>query len=298
MQERFEYEARETCICGERLAPNAGTVTKSFARGEVRFLRCSACGSWCQSPMIAPKAIARWFESEDYTGSARGPGIGYADYAADELNRVAEARGRYERDLAPLLKPRSKVLEVGCATGSLLSVLREHGHTVSGVDVSSNFVRAAKSLHGLEVQLGDFMDIRLPAHPYDAVLAMGTVSNLHDLPRALARVRELLAPGGFIVFNFPDADSAWVRLLYRERFWMFTPSVRTFMTTRGCAAALSRAGFRSVVISADRQRPSLRKLLHHGRAGMALRALSRVGLANARAPFAFPVPSVRLVVAS
>ena len=193
--------------------------------------------------------------------------------------------------------PRSHVLEIGCATGSLLAVIREHGHEVSGIDLSPTFAAAARRLHDLDVKAGDFLDTEFPAGYFDAVLAMGTVSNFREFRACMDRVRVVLKPGGFVLFNFPAADSRWVRLLYKERFWMFTPSVTTFMTVRGCTQALRRAGFASAKVSNDRQRPSLRKLLHHGKADVLLPALKAIGMADALVPFAFPVPSVRLVVA-
>jgi SAM-dependent methyltransferase len=294
---RFEFEPRSECVCGSPLANGRHAVTKAFAAGDVRFTACPSCGSWCQSPIVSAQTLARWIDSQEYQGSRERPGVAYADYAADENNRIVEARGRYARDLAPILKPGSRVLEIGCASGSLLSVIRSHGHPVTGVDLSASFAQAAKSLHDLKVRVGDFLDLELPLRHFDAVLAIGTVSNFRDLARCLARCRELLAPGGALVFNFPDADSRWVRLVYRDRSWMFTPSVSTFMTARGCIGAVSRAGFEGIRVAQDVQRPSLRKLLHHGRAGFLLRAMAGAGLADARLPIALPAPSVRLLIA-
>jgi SAM-dependent methyltransferase len=294
---RFEFEPRSECVCGAPLANAGRAVTKAFAAGEVRFAACPSCGSWCQSPIVSARTLARWIDSEEYRGSPGKPGIAYADYAADEANRVAESHGRYARDLAPLLRPGSRVLEIGCASGSLLSVIRGHGHQVTGVDLSASFAQAAKARHDLEVRVGDFLDLELPLRHFDALLAIGTVGNFRDPARCLARCRELLAPGGALVFNFPDADSRWVRLLYRDRFWMFTPSVSTFMTARGCIGAVSRAGFEGIRVARDRQRPSLRKLLHHGKAGFLLPLVAWTGLGDAGLPVALPAPAVRLLVA-
>lgn len=80
---------------------------------------------------------------------------------------------------------------------------------------------------------------------------------------------------------------------------MFTPSMLTFMSTRGCRAALARSGFGTVAVTNDVQRPSLRKLAHHGRADrlLHLAAVCAPRIEEARLPFSIPVPTVRLVVA-
>ena len=297
MSGRFEFESRAQCFCGASLANSPRRVLKHFAWGDVAFECCADCGSWCQSPMITADSLQQWFDSEDYQGSQRRSGIAYANYAADEANRVLESRGRYARDLGPLLKANSKVLEIGCATGSLLSVIRSHGHEVMGIDLSAKFAAGARELYGLDVVIGDVLRAALPEQGFDAVVAMGTIVNFRDLNRTFERICGLLKPGGVLVFNFPDASSAWVRLIYRQRFWMYTPSVVNFPTAKGCTAALARSGFSQTRLSNDTQQPSLRKLLHHGKLFLPLKALSAMGLADAPIPFAFPVPTVRLVSA-
>jgi SAM-dependent methyltransferase len=272
-------------------------VTKRFEQGDVSFVRCLECGSWCQSPVVTEQTLARWIDSADYQGSGSKPGIAYANYQADEANRIVEARGRYAHDLDKLLRPQSKVLEVGCATGSLLAAIRDHGHEVLGVDLSEKFVASAKSLYGLDVRLGDVLRTELMPGSFDAVISIGTIGNFRSLGAILQKFKALLRPGGFVLLNFADADSLWVRLLYRDRFWMFTPSASVFLSARGCLAALRRAGFTEVIITNDMQQPSLRKLIHHAKVGFFLPALSALGIAEKPVPFRFPIPTVRLVLA-
>ena len=69
------------------------------------------------------------------------------------------------------------------------------------------------------------------------------------------------------------------------------------MTQRGCLQAMELAGYAVARITADRQRPSLRKLMQHGGMRFMLPALGALGLADAGLPFAIPAPSVRLVTA-
>ena len=247
--------------------------------------------------MVSMASLACWFDSEEYQGSHSSPGVAYTNYSKDEAHRVAEARIRYQRDLAPLLLRRSRILEVGCATGSLLSVLRDEGHQVTGIDLSERFIRAARALYGLDVILGDFMTIPLPEASFDAIVLMGTVSNLRFLNDSLKRMRKLLRRGGVLIFNFSNADSVWVRVFYREGFWMFTPSAPTFMTVRGCTTVLANAGFNKVSIRNDLQRPSFRKLLHHGKADFLLPVINALSLADAALPLAIPMPTIKLVIA-
>jgi len=295
---RFEYEARTACICGETLEGASQIITNTLVQGTVRFVRCERCGSWCQSPQITQSSLALWFDSPDYQGRGSTPGRIYYDYLADEESRLHEAEGRYERDLKRDLVPGARVLELGCATGSLLSVLRRHGHDVVGVDLSARFVEAARKLYGLHVISGDLLDVTLPHERFDAIILFGTMGNLQRLHTYLLRFRELLAPAGILLFNFADAGSFTARHVYRSRFWMFTPSVNSFMSGDGCRIAMERAGFTIQTMRTDHQQPSLQKLLNHSGLRWGVPILKRLGMAGVILPVPLPIPSIRLVKAT
>jgi SAM-dependent methyltransferase len=202
---------------------------------------------------------------------------------------------RYQRDIKPFLKSRSRVLEVGCASGTLLSVLREAGHEVFGVDLSSRFAYMAKRLYGIDVVVGDFASMTWPTSQIDAVLLLGTISNLQNLPFALDCIRAMLKPNGILIFNYPDASS-FVAKLYGDQFWMFAPSVMSFMTVAGCCDVLSKHGFHVGRARYDVQRPSLGKLMRHAKLNYVLSIFPQKWLSSPL-PLAIPVPGVRLVLA-
>lgn len=297
MNRSLEFQIRTHCICGALFGLDNPKITKSFTWGEVSFLRCFGCGTWCQVPVISTRVLSEWFDSDEYQGSSTSNGVAYLNYLADEDNRILEARYRYKRDFAQLLKPNSRVLEIGCATGSLLSVFRENGHQVWGIDLSARFARASQSIHGLDVMHGDFLDKSILQESFDLIIAMGTISNFADINSVLHRAKELLRPGGVLVFNFPDASSFLVKMVYRSNFWMFTPSAATFMTKQGCQIALGRAGFAKFEICSDYQRPSWGKLLHHGKLDTLMGVLEIFKLDDKLMPFPIRVPTVKLVVA-
>lgn len=294
----FEYVERSSCVCDAKLSTARRTLERSSPWGAVHFRQCESCGSWCQSPEISSRSLAAWYDSDEYQGSAERRGTIYANYRADEPERLAEARSRYRRDLQPRLAASgARVLEIGCATGSLLAAVREAGHEVTGVDLSQRFADAARELHGLDVHVGDIVDLVLPPASFDMVVMLGTISNLANLGAALGRIRALLAPRGSLAFNFPAADSLVARL-YGGRYWMFAPSVSTFLTECGCRQALAAAGLSWEQCRTDRQMPSVRKLLLHAGLGGLLRASARLGLDRAAPLAPLPIPGVRLVWAT
>lgn len=285
----FEYAPVPDCVCGRSLSAAVRSVTKETPAGPVHFLRC-ACGSWIQSPAITADSLTRWYDSPEYQARGAGP---YLHYARGEAARRSEAVARYERDLATRLRPGSRVLEVGCATGSFLWALRAAGHDALGLDISDAFAAQARA-DGLDVRTSDFRGFEAPDASLDAIVLLGTIANLQDLPEHLSKARRLLRPDGLLYFNAPVAD-AWVGRLYGTRLWMFTPSMAQFCSTTGLEAALRRAGFGVERLRGDRQRPTVSKVM--GQSGLrALYPLARaLGVAEWSPPVSLPAPGVVVV---
>ncbi len=291
ISQAFTYIERRTCVCGRPLEPADPVIERTFAWGNVRFVNCQLCFSWIQSPQISVESLTSWYDSEDYQSAGANKDGAYLDYGSEEQQRREEARGRFCRDLATILSPGSRVLEVGCASGSLLSVIGDAGHEVYGIDLSVKFAEQARSLYGIPVEGGDFLAYQGMGEPFDLIMMLGTVSNLQDAEKHLAHASRLLKPDGWLYFNMPVANSLIARL-YGKNYWMFAPSVTNFFTQQGIRAALDRAGFRIVKVRHDRQMPTVSKLLGHARLQWVYPLAMRLGVTRLTAPFSLPIPGI------
>jgi SAM-dependent methyltransferase len=99
-----------------------------------------------------------------------------------------------------------RVLDVGCASGRLPACIKEHGYAhVMGVDPSPACADAARRLYGVDVVAGTVQDCGLPERSFDAVSMIGVLEHMVDLSDALDGVARLLAPGGVLYLEVPDA---------------------------------------------------------------------------------------------
>lgn len=294
---RFSYVNVKACICGAALRDQGRVVSKQVAWGEVAFRHCVDCGSFIQSPQVAGESLAAWYDSPEYHGGGGRAGSVYHDYIGDEGPRLIEAEARVDNDLVPLLPEMGgRVLEIGCATGSLLKTLADRGHSVLGIDLSASFSEYGRERYGIDIRCADFMEVDLPSGGFDLVVLLGTLSNLQACRQSLVRIHSLLAPGGRVFANFPAADSLPARL-YGSRFWMFTPSVSSFMSRSGARALFSATGFNDIRMRMDRQRPSLGKLLQHAKLAPLIGLIERLFGTGARLPFPLPIPGIVSVTA-
>ena len=92
----------------------------------------------------------------------------------------------------------SRVLEVGCGGGGLALAISQLGYQVDAIDP-----RAPVGAIFHTVSLEEFSD----PGPFDAVLANLALHHIPDLGGALAKIRQLLRPGGRLIVN----ELAWDR---------------------------------------------------------------------------------------
>jgi SAM-dependent methyltransferase len=108
--------------------------------------------------------------------------------------------------IAGFLAANSRVLEIGCATGRLLALLREAGFgNIQGLDPSPGCARAAWELYGVPVLVGSLFNIPAAAASFDCVILIGVLEHVEDVRGALNHVRNVLSSNGRVYAEVPDA---------------------------------------------------------------------------------------------
>ena len=118
-----------------------------------------------------------------------------------------DARGRLTLDLLDRLgvRPPDRIIDVGCGWGTTLLALEKRGYTATGADISrqalAHLDRPDRSL----VELDLTAPLCLPPtwEPFDAALALDVIEHIDDDRSALARLAQLVRPGGRVVVSVP-----------------------------------------------------------------------------------------------
>jgi 2-polyprenyl-3-methyl-5-hydroxy-6-metoxy-1,4-benzoquinol methylase len=145
----------------------------------------------------------------------------------------AQVRALYEHDLREIWDPRIapqvwnqhhnqletclsvvgaamglRILDVGCAQGTLALLLGERGHEVWAVDIRQEFLDYAASRHErgrVHFVRGDALDLQF-AEQFDVIFANQVVEHIVYPGRLFASARRLLTPGGRLVVTTPNYD--------------------------------------------------------------------------------------------
>jgi ubiquinone/menaquinone biosynthesis C-methylase UbiE len=127
------------------------------------------------------------------------------DDQPDHGLRDPHLREAWKRLLLPQLPPApAMIADLGCGTGSLTVLLAAAGHTVTGLDIAPQMIRAARAkaaAAGVSAQfaISDAAAPPLPADRFDAVLARHVLWAMPDTDAVLDRWTRLLKPGGTLV---------------------------------------------------------------------------------------------------
>jgi 2-polyprenyl-3-methyl-5-hydroxy-6-metoxy-1,4-benzoquinol methylase len=101
-----------------------------------------------------------------------------------------------------------RILDVGCAQGTLALKLAERGHHVTAVDLRPQFLDYARSrlTHGtVEFIAANVLEDEMPGG-HDLVFANQIIEHLVYPALLLERLGRLLKPGGRLVVTTPNAD--------------------------------------------------------------------------------------------
>jgi SAM-dependent methyltransferase len=188
-------------VCPDR-AHAAERLLRPFARGEVDFVQCPACGLLFR---------------ETFPGSAELDAIYDAAYAEEAISAGAtnQASGEYATGvyadfmLSRFLRPGMAVLDFGAGTGALVERLRSAGMRADGFEFSDPARAHCRRELGFDL-IGDVSAIA-PA-TYDVVCMIEVIEHLTDLTGTLTRLHAALRPGGRLLVTTPNRSGWRARL--------------------------------------------------------------------------------------
>ncbi|MGC2404284.1 MAG: class I SAM-dependent methyltransferase [Acidobacteriaceae bacterium] len=167
-----------------------------------RILRCPSCGLHYRSFRPENEELSRLYRAADDSR-----------YEAEMPNRWRTAH-RHKRIIDRYVSGKGDLLDVGCASGAFLRLMRDAGWNVEGIEPSESQFRRAVNL------LGDSTIIRQCmlqgaslSKDYDLITLWDVLEHVTEPAAFLQLASSHLKSGGHLVLNVPQADSFIARLL-------------------------------------------------------------------------------------
>ncbi len=97
-----------------------------------------------------------------------------------------------------------KILEAGCATGSLCNYLDDSGFSPTGIDASSSMIKKAKALNSnIDYQVANILDLPFDNEVFDAVISASLINIVDNKQLAINEMSRVCKKGGIISILVP-----------------------------------------------------------------------------------------------
>lgn len=211
-----------------------GTESKPFFEKEgVTFVRCPKDALVFANPQ---PSIAYLQELYDVYGEEYMVTAGRID--------TTETHPEYRRRFLDFRKT-NRILEVGAAAGSFLSLLRDDGWEPYGVELSRASSEYARKNMSLNVLTGTLKEARYPSDFFDVAIAWATIEHVPDPDTVLQEVWRVLRPGGFFVMSVPHWNGLSIRLIGKKYRYICKEHLFYF-GKKNLATLLNRIGFTGI----------------------------------------------------
>lgn len=180
---------------------------------------------------------------------------GYPNYL--EEAQLLERRGlRYARLVGQHIEP-GILLDVGAAAGFLMKGFAREGWRCIGLEPNPEMAHYGAEELGLDIVQGtlETCDIN---QKFDLVNLIQVIAHLHDIPRALSNLTNLIRPGGALLVETWNQESHTARIFGKYWHEYSPPSVLHWFTPDRLTGLLQNYGFSKIAQGRMIKRISLR----------------------------------------
>jgi len=215
-----------------------GTTSQSFD-----WCRCNACGHFYINPVPTEEALGSIYPDslKNYGEFDSRPGIAFRVKALLE--------GRRLRKLTRSVPDGGRLLDVGCAAGTFLDVVKRECPNIGvleGLEISEAAALVAKR-KGYDVQISTIEGAELASERYDVICLQQVIEHVHKPRAVLSKLRNSLKVGGRLILETPNLHS-WDHRFFRNGYWegYHIPRHFNLWTVDGMTRILRESGYSRV----------------------------------------------------
>jgi 2-polyprenyl-3-methyl-5-hydroxy-6-metoxy-1,4-benzoquinol methylase len=234
---RIHYTNCPVCNSAS-INPLLTVADHSVSKEDFVVWQCGACSLRFTQDVPDEESIGPYYQSPDY--------ISHSNTDKGLLNQLYQKVRKHtlaqKRDLlVHYTKERGKVLDIGAGIGAFLSVMKETGWEITGVEPDSGARQKAQDLFGINLQNAESL-FRMGKGQFHAITMWHVLEHVHDLHPYVAQLSQLLSGRGKIfiaVPNYTSADAAayrnyWAAYDVPRHLYHFSPqAIERLMTQHG-----------------------------------------------------------------
>ena len=211
---------------------------------------CGNCGFIYLWPRLGEQETVEFYQKGEFRNIPREK-LGLQSHDPDGTfeSRMGQARHRF-RIVKPYLNKDKTLLEIGCGSGSFISLVQPFVKDCTGMELDAIFADYVRRRFGIKV-LEDALE-NLPPRmgPYDLICMWFVLEHLHDPVGDLRKIRELVADHGLLFLLLPNLRDPLLTVYHSkayERFFYQLPHLNYF-SERTLRLALETSGWDGQII--------------------------------------------------
>lgn len=197
--------------------------------------KCQNCGFVYTNPRLSTRQLEKYYNNNYLLEGLKVP-ESLEEFLGETYKEIWFSK---ERDLNLVLgtKPGGRLLDVGCASGTLLWLARQKGFSVSGVEISRQATDFANRVLGLDIFCGQLEDARFNDGEFDAVAMIHSLEHVPEPRRVLREIHRILSDEGALIIVVPNLvgwsaqkeGTRWRWLQPQNHYSHFTPETMAGM---------------------------------------------------------------------
>ncbi len=202
-------------LCGSSaIAFLFSTADFTVSRQSFEVWRCQDCTAAFTQDVPDAAAIGPYYKADSY--------ISHTDTRKGLINRLYH----WVRNITLVQKGKlvcrtagkktGSLLDIGAGTGAFAAHMKSRGWEVTALEPDPETRAKAKELHQLELKDTAAL-YALPDGGFDVITLWHVLEHVHDLQGYLAKIQQLLRPGGIVVIAVPNYTSLDAR--YYGAYW-------------------------------------------------------------------------------
>lgn len=242
---RIEFEKASCAVCGglASIPLFSDLKDRCFPRPEsFTLVRCNECGHIYQDPKPTLASLPLCYPTN------------YEPYHKLQ-HPIAAMLKRWvlQREVRECVRhavPPAGVLELGCAAGDFLELLKARGYSAKGVEFDLETAKSGCS-QGRDIFGGTLLEAELGSETFDIVYTKHVIEHLSNVPETLLEIHRVLKPSGWLLVGTPNIDCSLVRYFGKDTFDLEVPRHLNIYSPSSLTRQLANAGFEVKSIQQD-----------------------------------------------
>lgn len=205
-------------------------------------LQCQKCDFVFLEPLKGRDK--KYYEGQEYR-KHYGPKLNKNIKAEDFFNLYLPFQKIIAAEIAPVLKPHHKILDIGCSTGHFLHSLKGKAKIRVGLELNKEQVSFINKKLDFKVYSEPLENLFMKEAPFDIITCLQVLEHINEPINFLQAIKKNLKPGGYLYLELPNIDDALISVYQNENyksFYFHEPHL-SYFSVKTLKNLLAKAGF-------------------------------------------------------